>query len=458
MVAGAVAAVAAVTIQFVRQALAPASFIRSSQSAQLPAPVITVCLSQRGVPFSRLQMFDFVDSQQRNFNGTVPELDFSSQRIRPFKDVVERFWDNPADEDCPRVVGDYFPFPLRTLNAIAAGRASTRCRQCYRVGSKHRTVVNDTAFEKSAVLNMYTDNYFLQCMKSQAGLDDDSLEFLHSLIHQNLPDMLRLGILSAANRSLPQLAARDVRRISWQQACNIFYFAYFPKKLNRVDPTVDVRYSYDGRRWSRTGRGPYFEPKVQHNFLPKESLQMFVSTNSTTRPGHLAPQHDVILIGPDTQTFATFRPIVVYGTDRYDISSSTSALRTDRVVPRFGYWLRYKIFYNYNRFVVDEYYRESTYPAGQWLVDLTGYASLFTGASVFSLLLLPLLRAVRRREKARLLRSRPEVYVWRRARLQDGVSADGLLVSPDDSDLDSDSDYDAFGTRIGSVLLPGFNV
>lgn len=448
MVIGALIAVAAVTAEFIQQAVAPGSFIRSTQSDQLPAPVVTVCLSQTGVPFSRLQLFDFVDAEGRSYLGTDPNVAYSEQKgVGQFKGVVERFWDNPDGEDCDSKVGDFFPFPLRSLNDIANGKNSTRCRPCYRVGSRHLAVARDTSFQNSSVMHMFTDNYFLQCMKNERGLDDESMEFLHRVIERNATDLEEWGILTTATEggSISQLSEEQIETISWQQACNIFYFAFFPAVVGRRDASVDVRYQFDGEKWVAIGRGPYFEPKVERTFLPQESLQMFVSTNSTTEKGELGRHRDMILIGPSTQTFATFRAVVVYGMDRYDISSSTSSLRSDDVLEMVGYWLRYKIFYNYNRFVVDEYYRESTYPASQWIVDLTGYATLFTGASLFSLLLLPLLRTMRRREKQRLLRRKPEVYLWSKARQQFASSA--MAPRGDDDNLAN-----------RNVLLPGFNV
>lgn len=454
MVLGAFIAVTAVTVDFVRQLIDPGSFIRSSEPSKLSAPVVTICLSQEGVPASRLQLFNFTDAEGRLFRGADPTGSHDQRQSPEFGETVERFWDNPLGEDCDAKVGDYYPFPVQSLNRLISGEDTTQCRPCFRVGSKREALVQSTDFRNSSVLELYTDDYFLQCIKSRVGLTADSLERLHQTVLNNSVKMEELGVLDSTVPDQPvrSLSIDKIRLIDTTQCCNIFYFGYFPKLLNRSTGGVDIRYSWDGNQWNPAGNGPYLNLKFDSklDILPEESLQMFVSTNRSTTPGQLSKNRDMILIGPNTQTFATFRPIVVYDVDRYDISSSTSNLRDDDVIALFGYWLVYRIYYNYNRFVVDEWYRESTYPASQWIVDVTGYASLFTGASLFSLLLLPLLRAVRRREKQALLKQKPEAYLWSRHK-QRYEESQGAAKSK--------GDLDTRGLKNGSsVVLPGYNV
>lgn len=454
MVLLALGAVTAVTVDFARQQANPGAFIRSEVSGSLPAPVVTVCLSQRGVPFSRLQLFNYTDAEGREFVGADPFGPQKERQSKQFEDVVDRFWDNPDDEDCDAKVGDFFPFPLRSLNRLTSGEASTRCRQCYRVGQKQLAVARSTDFQNSSVLSFYTDNYFLQCMKSSEGLNDESKDFLRQELLDKRDDMFDFQVLQFADGytgTVNDLSLDDLTTLDSKELCNIFYFSFFPKALERDTDDVDIRYEYDGTNWTPVGDGPYFELRRSQDFLPEESLQMFVGTNGSTKPNDIGTNRDVILIGPNTQTFATFRPVVVYGIDRYDISSSTSNLMQSAVTPIFGYWLVYRIFYNYNRFVTDEWYRESTYPASQWIVDLTGYASLFTGASLFSLLLLPLLRAMRKREKQRLIKQQPEVYLWSQHKQRYQEASRQATKAPDLSEGGN-------LMRGSTVMLPGYNV
>lgn len=453
MVIASLIAITAVTVDFVQQAINPGSFIRSEQTESLPAPVVTVCLSQRGVPFSRLQLFNYSDAEGRVYVGADPQGKQAERQGAAFEGVVERFWDNPDGEKCTEKLGDFFPFPLQSLNEIVAGRASTRCRPCYRVGSKHLAVSRSTSFQNSSLLSFYTDNYFLQCLKKADGLGKKSATFLHKSLFADAQQTdgatisrLKLAeVMSVSSgEDLSSLRLEEFAKLSSEQLCNIFYFGLFPRRLNTGLGGVNIQYSFDANseRWSTVANtGPYFRQRAKVSFLPEESLQMFVSTNDTTEKGMLRNDVDMVLIGPNTQTYATLRPVTVYETDRYDISSSTSNFLQADVRPLFGYWLVYNIFYNYNRFVRLEYYRESTYPAGQWFVDLTGYATLFTGASLFSLLLLPLLRSMRKREKQRLLKQRPELYVWAKHKKK----------------YEGDGSEDGIGTR-GSVMLPGYNV
>lgn len=459
MVLGAVIAVTAVTVDFVQQQITPGSFLRAKVTDNLAAPVVTVCLSQRGVPRSRLQLFNFTNAEGINVRGADPNGRQTDRQSPEFAAAVDRFWDNPDNEDCDKKVGDFFPFPLRSLNQLTSGEATTKCRPCYRVGRKQLAIARSTDFQNSSVLEFYTDNYFLQCMKSLNGLNPESLEFLHAQVDRNKTEMESLGVLSSAvdGVQVTDLKLEQFQEITEEQACNIFYFGFFPKALGTGTGEVDISYAWNGTKWNpKEGTGPYFKIRTAKDFLPEESLQMFVGTNKTTREEEIGDDRDMVLIGPNTQTFANFRPVVVYDIDRYDISSSTSNLMTNDVAAIFGYWLVYRIYYNFNRFVTEEVYRESTYPASQWIVDLTGYASLFTGASLFSLFLLPLLRAMRKREKQRLIKQKPEVYLWsqHKQRYQGAGGGVGKNASTPNIDLVENGNL----MRGSSVMLPGYNV
>lgn len=469
MILASLICIAVVTVDFISESVDPSGFISSTQQKNLSAPVVTVCLSQTGVPFSRLQLFNFTDAEGINFRGADPYGPQDARASPEFSAVVERFWENPDDENCTDKVGDFFPFPLRSLQSLVNGNTSTKCRQCYRVGAKRVAYANSSAFQRSSVLSFFTDNYFLQCLKSFNGLNEPSLDFLHVQLFEKRQAMENSSVLSVKQTVAPSvvnLTSTDFEKVTSEQACNIFYFSFFPKSLNLDDPSVDIRYEYDGVNWTEVGRGPYFRIRRDRSpdrLLPTESLQMFVESNDTAQrilPGSfirtLGTESDMILIGPNTQTFATFRKLDVFGRERFDISSSTSNLWQSDITPIFGYWLIYKIYYNYNRFVTDTYYQQSTYPAGQWLVDVTGYASLFTGASLFSLLLLPLLRAMRRSEKQQLLQQKPEGYVWskHRQKLANVATDPRLHATP----LPLRSGRRDNASKNSSMLLPGFNI
>lgn len=461
VVIAAFAAVAVITMEFVGQAIDPPGAIRAiPEDDGLAAPVVTVCLSQPGVPFSRLQMFNFTDASGKTFKGADPRGPQDERASPEFQQVVERFWDNPDNEECNATVGDFFPFPLVSLQRIANRQKMTRCRQCYRVGLRRTVVASSTSFQNSSILSLFTDNYFLQCTRTVGGLNDESLKFLHGQLFEKREDMERLEVLSTTvpgdSNRVGNLDEAAFANVTAQQACNIFYFSFFPKALNRTDNSVDITYAYNGTAWNPDGRGPYFQVLNETTeFLPAESLQMYVEGNSTARKNHLRNDTDVILIGPNTQTYATLRRVIVFETERYDISSSTSNIFQGDITPIFGYWLVYRIYYNFNRFVTDEWSREPTYKAPQWIVDVLGYLSLFTGISIFSLVLLPILRAMRRRDKSRLLQNRPEGYVWaKHKRIAENKLGSG--IGNNSSELGGGAELPTSSTG-GNLLLPGYN-
>lgn len=460
VVVAAFAAIAIITIEFVGQAVDPPGSIRANlEENGLAAPVVTVCLSQPGIPFSRLQMFNFTDASGKTFVGADPKGPQDERASDEFQIVVNRFWDNPDNEDCNAKVGDFFPFPLRSLQKISNGEISTRCRQCYRVGLNRNVIATSTAFQNSSILSLYTDNYFLQCTRTVGGLDTESLDFLHDQLDEKREQMQNQGVLSteeSVGKQVKNLTKGDFAKVTAEQACNIFYFSFFPKALGREDSSVDITYTYNGEKWDESGTGPYFKVRnATSEFLPAESLQMYVEGNSTVRDDFVRNDTDMILIGPNTQTYATLRRVIVFDTERYDISSSTSNIFRGDITPIFGYWLIYRIYYNFNRFVTDELYQKPTYSAGQWVVDVLGYLSLFTGISIFSLFLLPILRALRRRDKSRLLQNRPEGYVWaKHKRIAEsklgGGSAAGMSSKLGTTELQT-------STIGGNLLLPGYN-
>lgn len=405
--------IAVVTVDFTKKQINPESFIRTQVSDSLPAPVVTICLSQRGIPFSRLQLYNFTDAQGVNFRGADPKGPQTDRQSPEFEAVVDRFWDNPGNEDCNKTVGDFYPFPLESLNQLTSGEKNSQCRPCYRVGRK-TVMATSTDFRDSSILDLYTDNYFLQCMKSINTLDNRSLTFWHGQLNEKKKKMEVLGVLSSLvdNVKVADLELEQFEKIDSEQGCNIFYFGFFPKLLNTGTGGVDIKYAWDGSTWNPVGKGPYFKLKTTEDLLPEESLQMFVGRNVSTEENKVGENLDMLLLGPNTQTYASFQPVIDYDGERFDISSSTTNLRQDEVTPIFGYWLVYRVYYNFNRFVVEEHYLDSTYPAGQWFVDVSGYASLFTGASLLSLIFFPLWRARQRREDRRLMHERPEAYYW----------------------------------------------
>lgn len=149
-----VAAIVVITIQFAEDVRNPESGIELVRHNELPMPVVTVCSTQTGVPLRRLQFFDFRNARGVTVSGPLPNAVFGTDE---FEAVVERFWDNPDKEDCDRVCGNFFPLPVVQLQQIANGSVSTRCRPCFRTGSKGPEVVaNSTAFSQSAYMNLFT--------------------------------------------------------------------------------------------------------------------------------------------------------------------------------------------------------------------------------------------------------------------------------------------------------------
>lgn len=153
-----VAAIVVITIQFADDVRNPESGIELIRHDRLPMPVVTVCSSQTGVPLRRLHFSSFRNARGVEAGGAQPNTTTGSDE---FENVVERFWDNPNDEDCDRVCGNFFPLPVVQLQQISNGSVSTQCRPCFRIGSNGPEVVaNSTAFSDSAYLSLFTGMCF----------------------------------------------------------------------------------------------------------------------------------------------------------------------------------------------------------------------------------------------------------------------------------------------------------
>lgn len=427
MVVAALVAVGFVTKQFIDEVRDPGSFLRATSHSTLEMPVVTLCLSRVGVPHSRLQVFNFTDGAGTPHRGADPQGDYGTRSDPSFRNAVERFWDNPKGEDCASKIGDYFPLSTSKLNALADGSVTSECRPCYRFGLKQAVNASSTDFSSSAFISAFTDNYALECFKRPGGLTLKSVEFLHKFIPEKVSqDVANFGILTRPGGTL---VPEDFTKLNGKQLCNVFYFGLFPKVLKRLSATdAQIRYEYNGTNWNFKGTGIEFVPPkpapATSDFFPLESLMMFVSTRKNVKRGTIKGLRDMVLIGPNTQTFASFRPLIVYKESRYDVWTSTSNFIDNDVTPLFGYWLNYRIFYNFNRFITDEYYKESTYTVMQWFVDFTGYLSLFTGASIFSLFLLPILYGMRAQQRKRERSENPEAYLLRKHRKNYAVGMD----------------------------------
>lgn len=319
-------------------------------------------------------------------------------------------------------MGDFFPFPINSLNEIAAGTKSSRCRPCFRTGLKGPKVdVTSVEFEDAAQATFYIDTYFLQCLHLVDGPEPkNSLPFMQNSVFLFREKMASFELLSSTTATaVEDLALEDFENLTAGQTCSLLFFAYFPRDIipPRIDPEVDIKYEYNGSAWSESGNGPYFKPPTkQRSFFTQEALEVFVSTASTTPQGRLPTTSDVALVGPNSQAFLRLRPVVVFGTDRYDISASSSNFVEDTLTPIFGYWRLFAISSGFPRLIKDSIVESGSYPAQQWLVDFLGYFGMFTGLSFFSLLLVPVLASMRRTERRRLREERPEAVVWSKYR------------------------------------------
>jgi hypothetical protein len=381
MVAASLVAVGLITRDYVLDLVKPNASLQIEVLDSIPAPIMTVCTSMRGLPASRLQMFNYSDASGEVFVGTDPHGPQQERGSAAFEAVVERWFDNPdgecvgclwwgvgggraawvcvgacgcadsvccdcvvlcsAGEDCLATVGDFFPLPIESLNAIASGKRKTRCRPCFRTGSRGPPVqVTSTDFEKASYASFYTDAYFLQCLHQAGGLEAEySLPFCQDTIFKVRQKMADYGLLNTTSGvSVAALPAGAFNNITSPQACSVLFFAFFPRDLGRSDPRVDIKYTYDGTKWSKSGGGPYFQPPTAaRGLLLQEALEVYISTKETTPKGRLPDTSDLALVGPNSQAFLRLRPVVVFGKDRYDISVSASNFVQDSLKPLFGY-------------------------------------------------------------------------------------------------------------------------
>lgn len=420
MVLFSVVALGIITAEFVNNITKPDGVINVENPDSLIMPVLTVCLAQPGVPMSRLQLFNYTTGDGRFFIGSNPDGPYDQVIPAEFGTVVDRFFDNPDGEDCLAVVGDYYPFPLQSLNDIAAGRKTTNCRPCFRTGASEPIEITSTNFSDAANAKFFTDSYFMECMFREGGLEQTrSLPFVQNSVFLQREKMDEFQVLLATNGSVAELSKPAFETLTSEQLCNLMYFSFFPKAVGLSDDSVDIVFTYDvdSGDWSATGAGPYFEvPKQELDLLPTEALQMFVSPRETTPDGVLSEEKDMALIGPNSQAFAKFTPIEIFNETRYDIAISSSNFVHNDILPRFGYWYLYDIYFNFNRILLDRIFSRVSYTWTQWLIDFFGYLSLFTGLSFFSCLLVPVLHSVHKRQRRQILEEKPEALVWEKYR------------------------------------------
>jgi len=149
-----IAAIVVITVQFANDVRNPESGIELVRHKELAMPTVTVCSTQTGVPLRRMQFFNYTDAAGVRVGGPLPNEKEGSPE---FEEAVERFWDNPDGEDCDRICGNFFPLPVRTLQAISNGELETKCRPCFRTGSKGPEVISrSTAFSAAAFMELYT--------------------------------------------------------------------------------------------------------------------------------------------------------------------------------------------------------------------------------------------------------------------------------------------------------------
>lgn len=257
----------------------------------------------------------------------------------------------------------------------------------------------------------------------------------------------------------------EFERLNGQQLCNIFYFSLFPKQLQKLPATdTAIRYTFNGSTWHFTGTGPQFMPstrkKEEIDTDALESIEIYVSHNHTTKEGTVAGEKDVVHIGSNSQTMISLREVKVYNESRFDLQASTSSFVADDVRMNYGFWLSCKIFYNFNHFITESIYRKSTYPFLQYLVDFIGYLSLFTGASVFSVFLLPVLHSMKVRKRLRLRQENPDAYILKKYKNRvnaggggGGGGAGAVDIASDKLAIPGFDDDDDV-----PVSLPGYNV
>ncbi len=414
-----------VTEEFVRGIIAPAATLRKSTNETLPALVVTLCLGKAGIPHSRLLISNFTDADGNNHRGADAKGEYLQHRGGVFDEDIERFWSNPANESCEEVVGDFFPFPTESLNALAAGTQTTQCRACYRFGYKHPLILYSNQFARSSFLSVYTDSLLHECLVRPKGLSAQSMEFLHGELYKNINSkkstITNMHILTRADGgSVRKLPRKTIELLTSKQLCNIFYFAVFPRELKKL-PKDDsqVQYEFTGRRWLFAGTGPEFVPPLSEPFpfdssAALESITAFVSQNQSDEPGNLRQVRDVVEIGPDAQTILSLRPLEVFGEPRYDIKTSVTNFVDPEIENEFGFWRNYRIHWKFDQFLKDTYVLQPYYSIDQWLAHVMGYFGLFVAMGIVSVFFLPYLYRLRSRERKQLRKQNSDAYLLRK--------------------------------------------
>lgn len=286
-------------------------------------------------------------------------------------------------------------------------------------------------------------SWLLQCMFRPGGVDDIARDSMRKTV----------GIAGNAEQFFggtdppPVLTvaagtqAAAISALESAELCNVLYFSVLPRDVNATNAVglPDVRYSFNGSVWSPIGAGPYFQsPTVNlRKGSPEEGLQVFITARGAKLPdGGVTSLADTALLGPNSEANILFSRRREDDQLRYTISSISSSnnLKVDPA-DFAGYWLRYALHLSYSSFVEEEIKDVHTYPVTQWLVDVAGYIGLFTGASLFSIMVVPLLQLLRRRDRRESLAVRPLDTLYspyhnvRASRVTPGVMGDLAAAS-----------------------------
>lgn len=302
-----------ITAHFIESSMNPESFIGSIVESKLKTPVVTICLSRAGIPLSRLQVFNFTDANGDHFVVSDPKGRHKDRKSENFDSVVERFFHKPesSTENCDETVGDFFPFNVEALNALANGSKSSQCQPCFRFGNLKPILTNRTDFEQSSFLSIFTDNYALECLTNPGGLTKPSIEFLHEFIEKNVKNKMQdTQTLVRGDGQLFNTTTRaEINLLDSKQLCNAFYFGFFPKGTKAIpknDPRV--KYTLRNNQWVFEGTQPEFipppPPKVKRgkaDFFPMESIRFFASHDNSS----IEHVRDSLLVGPNTVSFSS---------------------------------------------------------------------------------------------------------------------------------------------------------
>ena len=160
MLLGALVAVVFTTRMFIEGIVRPNSFLKVVPHNSLPMPVVTLCLSRPGIPHSRFRVWRFKDGSGVLHKGIDPNGNNLAQHEKD-DNPITRFWDNSNNENCVEKIGDFYPFEVEKLNAVANGSVKTLCKPCYRFGHKKAVISRSTDFKNSSLISLFTDHYAL---------------------------------------------------------------------------------------------------------------------------------------------------------------------------------------------------------------------------------------------------------------------------------------------------------